>query len=169
LPTYSQPTENKEVTAKNCAISQPKAAKMMNVSERQVRNAAKLRREAAPEVVKQVERGEKTIHAAMPKRTSAKPQPRRKFWAKEPAQTADDKRWQEEKEVSADWWAKMPQAYRDITGEKMTGCMRIPAPFHHAVVLAMFLKQFAHQSEEVRNNLIAEVKLLAARIDELNK
>jgi hypothetical protein len=39
----SQAVNSKEVTTQNCAILQPKTAKMMNVSERQVDKAAKLR------------------------------------------------------------------------------------------------------------------------------
>jgi len=46
-------------------ISRAKAAKMFAVSERHVDNAAQLRREAPSEIIEQVERGEKTIHAAL--------------------------------------------------------------------------------------------------------
>jgi len=154
-------------------ISRAKAAKMLNVSERQVDKAAKLRREASPEVIEQVERGEKTIHAALPKRTP-KQQPRRKTVAKEP----------ESKEAKlnphavqtaiqmTDWWEKMPTAYRQLTGGKeISGCMQVPVPFHHNMMMEMFRKMCddaGDAGEELRNNLIAEVKLLAARIDELN-
>jgi len=65
LPVYSQDAEKQEIPTQNIAISQPEAAKMLNVSERQVRNAAQLRREAPPEIIEQVERGEKTVHAAL--------------------------------------------------------------------------------------------------------
>jgi len=57
LPVYSQDAEKQEIPTQNSAISQPEAAKMLNVSERQERNAAQLRREAPPEIIEQVERG----------------------------------------------------------------------------------------------------------------
>ena len=136
---------NQGVTTQDCAVSQREAAKMLNVSERQVRNAAKLRREASPEAIKQVERGEKTIHAALPKRTSPKPQPRRKTVAKEPEpkreQTEHERHAAQEVKLMSDWWEKMPKAYRQLTnGGELTGCMQVPVPFHHNVMMEMFRK-----------------------------
>lgn len=45
-------------------VSQPDAAKMLNVSVRSVQNAAAVVREASPELVKQVERGEVSVSKA---------------------------------------------------------------------------------------------------------
>ena len=62
----SEVQEHQEVTSNDDTnFSQAEAAKILNVSERQVRNAAQLRREASPEIIEQVEQGEKTIHAAL--------------------------------------------------------------------------------------------------------
>jgi len=47
------------------AVSQPDAAKMLNVSERSVRRAEKIEREAIPEVTQAVERGQVSLHAAV--------------------------------------------------------------------------------------------------------
>jgi len=157
------------------AISRAKAAKMFNVSERQVDNAAKLRREASPEVVEQVERGEKTIHAALPKKTP-KEQPRRKTVAKEREPEHEyiqvERRWEPLVKTMTAWWETMPTAYRQLTGGgEITGCMQVPAPFHHNMMMALFRKMCddaGDAGEKMRNNLIAEVKLLADRIDELN-
>jgi hypothetical protein len=165
---------NKGNTARSGAISQSAAAKMLNVSERQVQNAAKLRREAAPEVVEQVKRGEKSIHAALSKQTSAKQPPRRKTVAKEPEPEGKfiqvEKRWEKEIATWTEWWDKMPTAYQQLTdGETLTGCMQVPIPFNHNVLMAMFRKMCDDAGDTgIRDSLIAEVKLLAERIDELN-
>lgn len=52
---------------KKAAIAQEEAAKVMNISSRQVRSAAKLRRDATdrPELIDEVEQGKKTVHAAL--------------------------------------------------------------------------------------------------------
>jgi ParB-like chromosome segregation protein Spo0J len=47
------------------SISQKQAAASLNISERSVRDAARVRENAAPEVVEAVERGDKTVHAAV--------------------------------------------------------------------------------------------------------
>jgi len=65
LRTYPQDAEKQEATTQSGAIFQPEAAKMLNVSERQVQSAAQLRREAPPEIIGQVERGEKTVHTTL--------------------------------------------------------------------------------------------------------
>jgi len=46
-------------------FTQVEAAKIMAVSEREIQRAAQLRREAPPELIAEVERGEKTIAAAL--------------------------------------------------------------------------------------------------------
>ena len=65
----------------------------------------------------------------------------------------------------------MPTAYRQLTGGgEITGCMQVPVPFHHNVMMAMFRKMCddaGEAGEELRNDIIAEVKLLAERIEEL--
>jgi len=166
-----------KITAGIPAVSQTEAAKILNVSRDSVQQVAKLRRESSPEVIEQVKRGEKTINAALSERTP-KEQSRRKTVAKESEPEPEQKyiqveqRWEKEIATMTEWWEKMPKAYQQLTGgEEMTGCMKIPAPFHHCVVLAMFRKMCddaGDAGEEIRNQLIAEVKLLADRIDELN-
>jgi len=47
------------------AVSQPEAAKMLNVSERSVQRAEKVERDAIPEVTKAVEQGHVSLHAAV--------------------------------------------------------------------------------------------------------
>jgi len=47
------------------AVSQPEAAKMLNVSERSVQHAAKIERDAIPGVTKAVEQGHVSLHAAV--------------------------------------------------------------------------------------------------------
>jgi len=65
LPAH-RPTKDKEANLPTYgARTQEQAAKAMNVSERQVRDAARLRREASDEVVAEVENGNKTIHGAL--------------------------------------------------------------------------------------------------------
>jgi len=168
--------QNQGLTAQDCQVSQEEAAKMLNVSKRQVQNAAKLRREASPEVVEQVERGEKTIHAALPKRTP-KEQPRRKTVAKEPEPEGNyiqvERRWEAHIKTLEAWWETMPNAYRQLTGGgEITGCMQVPVPFHHNMMMALFRKMCddaGDGGEELRETLIAEVKLLAERIEELGE
>jgi len=46
-------------------VSQPEAAEMLNVSRRSVQQAAKIEREAIPEVTQAVERGQVSLHAAV--------------------------------------------------------------------------------------------------------
>ena len=193
LRTYPQDAEKQEATTQSGAISQPEAAKMLNVSERQVQSAAQLRREAPPEIIGQVERGEKTVHAALKeigqpvagkdgKLRPAKYNPRKKTVAKEsdpepePKPTGKfiqvDKRWEKEIALWSKWWETMPNAYQQLTGgETMTGCMQVPVPFHHNMMMAMFRKMCddaGDKRDALRDTLIAEVKLLADRIDELN-
>jgi hypothetical protein len=62
LPPYLHKPKNDDM---QICMSKPEAAVALNVSERQVRQASKLRREAETEVIEQVERGEKTVHAAL--------------------------------------------------------------------------------------------------------
>ena len=58
-----------EPAANGREISQSEAARILNVSERLVRSATKLRKKATPEVIAQVEQGAMTINAALPKGT----------------------------------------------------------------------------------------------------
>jgi len=51
--------------AQICAFTQEQAADAMNVSRRLVQDAAKLLRDAPPELVEEVARDEKTVHAAL--------------------------------------------------------------------------------------------------------
>jgi len=63
LPLLSSATEDNHHSP---SLSQAQAAEMLNVSERTVRDAKKVQREAAPEVVKAVDTGELTVSAALP-------------------------------------------------------------------------------------------------------
>jgi len=66
----SKSDENPQI----CGLfKQPEAAKAMNVSLRQVEDAARLLREGSPELIAKVERGEETIHAALKEIKPAKP------------------------------------------------------------------------------------------------
>ena len=138
---------------------------------------ARLKPEQQQEAVEQVERGEKT--------NPAQQQPRRKTVAKEPEPEPEpepdqkyiqvEQRWEPLIKTMTDWWEKMPTAYRQLTGGgEITGCMQVPVPFHHNMMMALFRKMCddagdaGDAGEKMRNNLIAEVKLLADRIDELN-
>ncbi|MDR0327435.1 MAG: hypothetical protein LBI05_03965, partial [Planctomycetaceae bacterium] len=104
------------------------------------------------------------------------PSSRRKTVAKEPEPEGKfiqvEKRWKKDIALLTDWWDKMPTAYQQLTGgETLTGCMQVPVPFHHNMMLAMFRKMCddaGDAGDELRESLIAEVKLLAERIDELN-
>ena len=74
-------------------ISQKEAAKMMNVSQRSVNTAAKILKEASPEVVQQVKDGKKTLNAAMTERKPKEKQqavPRKKNIAKAEEPKAQD-------------------------------------------------------------------------------
>jgi hypothetical protein len=64
LPTYSQDADGQDATPQNCGLSQLQAAKMLNVSERLVRSAVRVRNEGSAEVIEQVERGAMTVNAA---------------------------------------------------------------------------------------------------------
>ena len=185
---------NKGNSMQSGTISQLAAAKMLNVSERQVQSAAQLRREAPPEIIEQVERGEKTVHAALKeigqpvtgkdgKLRPAKYNPRKKTVAKEPDPELEskptgkfiqvEKRWEKEIALWSQWWETMPKAYQQLTGgETMTGCMQVPVPFHHNMMMAMFRKMCddaGDKGDALRDTLIAEVKLLAERIEELGE
>jgi len=163
-----------KLTAGIPAVSQTEAAKILNVSRDSVQQVAKLRRESSPEVIEQVKRGEKTINAALSERTP-KEQPRRKTVAKESEPEGKfikvEKRWEPEVVAMEEWWDTMPTAYRQLTGgEEVAGCLKIPIPSHHNVVLALFRKMCEgadEDSAEIRENLITEVRLLANRIEEL--
>jgi ParB-like chromosome segregation protein Spo0J len=177
-------------------VNQSEAAKKLNVSRDSVQQAHKVRTKAVPEVAEAVESGKMPVSVAAKladappeeqreaiaraergeKHTSGK-QPRRKTVAKEPEPEEKyikvERRWEHEIEVMTEWWDTMPAAYRQLTGgDEIAGCMKIPIPFHHNVVLALFRQMCidaGDDSEELRSLLIAEVNLLADRIEELEK
>ena len=182
-----------ELTAQNCAVNQSEAAKRLSVSRRTVQEARKVRTKTVPEVAKAVKAGKVPVSVAArfadappeeqreaiarvergEKRTSTNPPPRRKTVAKEPEpepeQTKLDQYLAQEAKKETEWWDAMAKGYRQLTdGEEMTATMRVPVPFHHNVVLTMFRQAFADKGEEVRNQIISEVKLLADRIEELH-
>lgn len=82
LPTYSQDAGSQDVTSQSGGLSQAQAAKMLNVSERLVRDAVKVRKEAAPEVIEQIERGAMTVNAAHAKLSKTSKQDNGKSSAK---------------------------------------------------------------------------------------
>ena len=186
-----------KIKGQNCPlISQSEAAKQLNVSGGAIKKARKVRTKAVPEVAKAVETGKLPVSAAAKladappeeqreaiarvergeKRPTAKSPPKRKTIAEERNDEDDhikvEKKWSEHVNAMMAWWDTMPKAYEQLTGgEEMTGCMQIPVPFHHNVLMAMFRQmcdEAGDAGEELRQNFIAEVKLLAERIDELN-
>jgi hypothetical protein len=159
----------------------PEVAEAVEAGKMPVSAAAKLA-DAPPEEQREIvaQKDKKAIMAEVREKkskNSTTSSPRRKTVAKEPEPEQkptkrDDQVWLQEGKKMCDWWDKMPQAYRQLTdGEDMTGCMMIPVPFHHNMMMAMFRQMFADMSdevrEEVRSKLISEVNLLAKRIDEL--
>jgi predicted transcriptional regulator len=58
-------------TMENSAFTQKKAAEVMNVSQRLVSDAAKVRKNADDDTIQAVERGDKTIHAAVKEMSQA--------------------------------------------------------------------------------------------------
>ena len=171
LPTSISPFKNQHETRKvekvDSGISQSEAAKQVNVSERLVRDAVKLRREAPPEIVSQVERGEKTIHAALdelaqPEKTGcgkrgkdgklrpAKYKPRKKTVAK--SSEPEEEIWETP--------IKMPEESGDF--------VEIPYPFCHIKMFSAIHKKVKNESDEVLNKVIEEFKLLAEIIHNLN-
>jgi hypothetical protein len=169
---------------------------MLNTSERSVSRASKVQKSGVPEVAKAVETGKLPVSAAAKladappeeqreavkrvergeKHPAAKSPPKRKTIAEERNDEDDhikvEKKWSEHVNAMMAWWDTMPEAYEQLTGgEEMTGCLQIPVPFHHNVLMAMFRKMCddaGDTGEALRDRLIAEVKLLAERIDELN-
>ena len=185
---------DKEPCRNSGKVGQEEAAKRLNVSRDSVQQARKIRTEAIPDVAEAVKSGKLSVNGAVKladappeeqreaiarvergeKRPPAKQPPRRKTVAKEPEPEGKfikvEKRWEKEIATWTEWWDKMPTAYQQLTdGETLTGCMQVPIPFHHNVLMAMFRKMCDDAGDtSVRDSLIAEVKLLAERIDELN-
>ena len=177
-------------------FTQSEAAKMLNTSERSVGRASKVQKSSVPEVAKAVETGKVPVSVAAKladappeeqreaiarvergeKRPLPKQPPRRKTVAMEPEPEGKfiqvEKRWEKDIALWSQWWETMPKAYEQLTGgDTMTGCMHVPVPFHHSMMMAMFQKMCddaGDAGKELRDRLIAEVKLLAERIDELN-
>jgi len=83
LPVYE--SQQPQGITQNRRVSQAEAAEMLNVSERSVRTAAKIKKDATPEVIQQVKEGKKTLNAAMTERKPKEKQqsnPRNKTIAK---------------------------------------------------------------------------------------
>ena len=137
-PLTNQKLEQGNPCNEENRISQAQAAKAMNVSQRSVASAEKLRKEAAPEVIQQVKEGKKSLHAALSER-KPKPteKPRRKTIAQEPE-------------------TEEPQF------------LKIPLPFRHETAYPVFDKAFRHEDEKIRNRIIAEMEALASAIHNLN-
>jgi hypothetical protein len=57
--------KDETVKGQICPFTIEEGAKTFNVSERQIKEAKLLQRKGTPEVIEQVEKGEKTIHAAL--------------------------------------------------------------------------------------------------------
>ena len=143
--------------------SQGEAAKALNVSERQVKKAAKLRREAPPEIIEQVEQGKIRIHSALPK-PKEKPQPKSR-----------KKTIAQDKDIAADFaevykqWLKDPAGKETPTPEQNEeGILKIPLPLDHFAMYCTFSKVFGRESKEIRNRVISEIEALAGAIHNLN-
>ena len=191
LPICLQNTEKQEVPAQNAAISQPEAAKLLNVSERQVRSAAQLRREAPPEIVEQVERGEKTVHAALKeigqpvpgkdgKIRPTKYKPRKKTVAKtedqekqtgiseEPDFGVIYEEWQQDLQRLANGELTHVATPTPVQNLLDKNILKFPLPVDHLTAFMAFADVFRSESEETRNRVINEIRLLADVIDNLN-
>ena len=151
---------NKENATQNDAISQSAAAKMLNVSERQVQNAAKLRREAAPEVVEQVKRGEKSIHAALSKQPPAKQPSRRKTVAKE---SEPDKESDEIVETEQ----RLAEFYEMCVGKKPEKFLKIPYPHCYAIESKILCVCYGDGNDELKRRVIEETEKLGDALYEL--
>jgi hypothetical protein len=166
-------------------ISRAKAAKLLAVSERQVDNAAQLRREAPSKIIEQVEQGEKTIHAALKeigqpvpgkdgKIRPAKYQPRKKTVAKndvldeEPDFGVIYEEWQQDMQRLASGEltnVKTPAPLQNLLDKNI---LKFPLPVDHLTAFIAFAEVFRSESEEIRNRVINEIRLLADVIDNLN-
>ena len=155
---FAEGSQETKSSTQSGTISQPEAAKMLNVSERQVQNAAKLCREAPPEVIEQVERGEKTIHAALPKRMP-KEQPRRKTVAKEPEPERDDE--------IAELEASMALFYEMCVGKKPEKFLKIPMPNHYATESRIFCVCYADSNDELKRKFNEETEKLSDALYDL--
>jgi hypothetical protein len=106
--------------------------------------SAKLRREAPAEVVEQVERGEKTINAALSERKQ-KSEPKRQPPTKPPRRKTVAQEREDE-----------PQF------------IKLPLPFDHCTAFPVFAKVFRSESQEIRDRVISEMEALASAIHNLN-
>lgn len=77
-------------TAQFCAVSQDQAADLLNVSRRTVQDAAKVRREGVPELVRAVEQGQLPVSRAAAIATAEPARQRRIVAGEEPAVRPDD-------------------------------------------------------------------------------
>jgi len=169
-------------------------ARQMGISERILQQNKQLARDLVPEAQEAVKEKKMTKKDALavsrlePKKqreavqqieNGKKYKPEKSAKRKTIAEARDEEdhikveqKWSEHVKTMISWWDVMPKAYRQLTdGEEMTGSMQVPVPFHHNMILAMFRKMCddaGEDGDELRKNLIAEVKLLADRIEELN-
>jgi len=119
-------------------VTQAEAAKMLNVSERSVRTATKIKKEASPEVIQQVKEGKKSLHAAhsehKPKQNG---KPRRQTVAES-----------QEPEDQVEY-------------------LKIPLPIEHFEMASVFGRRFQSESDEVKEQVLREIDLFHAVIQNL--
>ena len=174
-----QGRNGQKLTKVETEISQSEAAKALNTSDRLVREAKKLIREAPAEVIEQVERGKKTVHAALKeigqpvpgkdgKVRPAKYKPRKKTIAKteEPTDFAEQYQdWHDiitgKKPMTWDWDGETP-----LPEQNEPGILKIPLPLHNEAMFAVISQLFSNNivSEKVSRQVIKEIKVLAENI-----
>ena len=171
-----QGRNGQKLTKVKTEISQSEAAKALNTSDRLVREAKKLIREAPPKLIEQVEHGNKTIHAALKeigqpvpgkdgKVRPAKYKPRKKTVAKTKDSVERDfaeqyQDWHDiitgKKPMAWDWDGTTP-----LPEQNEPGILKLPLPLDHRAMHAAFSHVFGKESETVRKHVIAEIHKLA--------
>jgi hypothetical protein len=163
LPTSISPPQNQHETKKvekvDGGISQSEAAKRVKVSERLVRDAAKLRREASPEVVEQVVRGEKTIHAALDEMQ----QPEKEGFGKrgKDGKLRPAKYKPRKKTVAKNSEPEEPEDYIDLPYNHNGEFIKLALPLDAVSMSATINRRFRHEIREMREKIVKEVEGLA--------
>jgi ParB-like chromosome segregation protein Spo0J len=173
-------------------ISQSEAAEKLNVSTRSVADAAKVVKNAVPEVVEAVESGRLAVSTAVTLAEKTHDQQRKilaksekegngrlgkdgkirpaeykkrvpkKTVAQEPHEESDfAERYQQ--------WLKNPAGMKTpVPEQNEQGIIKLVIPLDHRAMFSAFAAVFRKESEEVRNSVITEIKILADVISNLN-
>jgi ParB-like chromosome segregation protein Spo0J len=181
LATLSEGRPKK--TVENSTVSTETAAKTLNVSRDSVQQARKVRTKAVPEVAEAVEAGKMPVSVAA-KLADAPPEEQREAVAKvkrgekhPPAkkQQSPRKTVAKGQEPDEDFieqymdWLNDPVSYEmPRLDQNEEYVLRLPLPLDHKSMLPAFRDVFGQKNEAVRNRVIAEVKILADLIDNLN-